>query len=83
MAGESQFGLDTEQAIAIAGACASKWTATQSGLLMLPAALMTAFMMPLIGKMLEKGVPVTFSTDMDYWNDRMKKPNGELLSSSL
>ncbi|WP_217603878.1 DHA2 family efflux MFS transporter permease subunit [Chitinophaga sp. GbtcB8] len=33
------------------------WTATQSGLLMLPAALMTAFMMPLIGKMLEKGVP--------------------------
>ncbi|SEL47421.1 MFS transporter, DHA2 family, multidrug resistance protein [Chitinophaga rupis] len=33
------------------------WTATQSGLLMLPAALMTAFMMPLIGKMLEKGIP--------------------------
>jgi DHA2 family multidrug resistance protein len=33
------------------------WTATQSGLLMLPAALMTAFMMPFIGKMLEKGVP--------------------------
>ncbi|KAA2239246.1 DHA2 family efflux MFS transporter permease subunit [Chitinophaga agrisoli] len=33
------------------------WTATQSGLLMLPAALMTAFMMPLIGKMLERGIP--------------------------
>ncbi len=33
------------------------WTATQSGLLMLPAALMTAFMMPFIGKMLEKGIP--------------------------
>ncbi|HEU4553173.1 MAG TPA: DHA2 family efflux MFS transporter permease subunit [Chitinophaga sp.] len=33
------------------------WTATQSGLLMLPSALMTAFMMPLIGKMLEKGIP--------------------------
>jgi len=22
-------------------------------------------------------VPVTFSTDMDYWNDRMKKANGD------
>ena len=28
----------------------------------------------------EKGVPVTFSTDMDYWNDRMKKPNGDWMS---
>jgi imidazolonepropionase-like amidohydrolase len=28
----------------------------------------------------EKGVPITFSTDMDYWNDRMKKPNGEWMS---
>ncbi len=25
----------------------------------------------------EKGVGVTFSTDMDYWNDRMKRPDGE------
>lgn len=33
------------------------WTATQSGVLMLPAALMTAFSMPVIGKLLEKGVP--------------------------
>ncbi|MEC5145489.1 DHA2 family efflux MFS transporter permease subunit [Chitinophaga sp. 212800010-3] len=33
------------------------WTATQSGMLMVPAALTTAFMMPLIGKMLEKGIP--------------------------
>jgi DHA2 family multidrug resistance protein len=33
------------------------WTATQSGMLMIPAALTTAFMMPFIGKMLEKGVP--------------------------
>jgi imidazolonepropionase-like amidohydrolase len=24
----------------------------------------------------EKGVPITFSTDMDYWNDRMKNPDG-------
>jgi len=33
------------------------WTATQSGMLMIPAALTTAVMMPLIGKMLERGVP--------------------------
>jgi MFS transporter, DHA2 family, multidrug resistance protein len=33
------------------------WTATQSGMLMIPAALTTAVMMPLIGKMLEKGIP--------------------------
>ena len=33
------------------------WTATQAGMLMIPAALMTAFMMPLIGKILQKGVP--------------------------
>lgn len=33
------------------------WTATQSGLLMMPAALMTAFMMPMIGRLLQKGVP--------------------------
>lgn len=28
----------------------------------------------------EAGVPLTFSTDMDYWNERMKKPNGEWMS---
>lgn len=33
------------------------WTAQQSGALMIPAALTTAFMMPLIGRMLQKGVP--------------------------
>ncbi|HSL19993.1 MAG TPA: amidohydrolase family protein [Vicinamibacterales bacterium] len=27
-----------------------------------------------------QGVPVTFSTDMDYWNDRMKKENGDWMS---
>lgn len=31
------------------------WTAQQSGALMIPAALTTAFMMPVIGKMLQKG----------------------------
>ncbi len=32
------------------------WTAQQAGALMVPAALTTAFMMPLIGQMLQKGV---------------------------
>ncbi len=32
------------------------WTAQQSGMLMIPAALTTAFMMPFIGTMLQKGV---------------------------
>ncbi|RYE23033.1 MAG: DHA2 family efflux MFS transporter permease subunit [Sphingobacteriales bacterium] len=33
------------------------WTAQQSGALMIPAALTTAFMMPIIGNLLQKGVP--------------------------
>ena len=28
----------------------------------------------------EKGVPITFSTDMDYWNERMKLANGEWMT---
>lgn len=33
------------------------WTAQQSGALMIPAALTTAFMMPIIGRLLQRGVP--------------------------
>ncbi len=33
------------------------WTAQQSGALMIPAALTTAFMMPIIGQLLQKGMP--------------------------
>ena len=33
------------------------WTAQQAGMLMVPAALTTAVMMPLIGKLLQKGIP--------------------------
>lgn len=36
------------------------WTAQQSGMLMIPAALTTAFMMPIIGNMLQKGIPQQF-----------------------
>ena len=28
----------------------------------------------------QKGVPITFSTDMDYWNDKMKKESGEWMN---
>lgn len=33
------------------------WTAQQSGMLMIPATLTTAFMMPIIGKLLQRGIP--------------------------
>lgn len=33
------------------------WTAQQAGMLMIPAAITTAFMMPLIGMLIQKGVP--------------------------
>ena len=33
------------------------WTAQQSGMLMVPAALTTAFMMPIIGQLLQRGIP--------------------------
>lgn len=33
------------------------WTAYQSGMLMIPASLTTAFMMPIVGKLISKGVP--------------------------
>jgi imidazolonepropionase-like amidohydrolase len=28
----------------------------------------------------QKGVPITFSTDMDYWNDRMTRPDGSWMT---
>lgn len=33
------------------------WTATDAGLLLIPGSITTAFMMPFIGKMIQKGVP--------------------------
>lgn len=33
------------------------WTATQAGMLLMPPALATAFMMPIIGQLLQRGVP--------------------------
>lgn len=36
------------------------WSATQAGVLMVPAALMTAFMMPVIAQLMQRGVPQQF-----------------------
>ena len=40
------------------------WTAFQSGMIMVPAALTTAVLMPVIGKILSKGVPQQFLVSM-------------------
>lgn len=36
------------------------WTALDAGMLLIPSSLMTAFMMPFIGQMIQKGVPQTY-----------------------
>ena len=36
------------------------WTATDAGLLLIPSSLMTAFMMPFIGQMIQRGVKKTY-----------------------
>ena len=36
------------------------WSATQAGVLMVPAALMTAFMMPVIAQLMQRGIPQQF-----------------------
>jgi len=40
------------------------WTAFQSGMLMVPAAITTAFLMPIVGKILSMGVPQQFLVSM-------------------
>ncbi len=59
------------------------WTATDAGMLMIPAALMTAFMMPIIGKLLQKGVPQQYLVSggmlifflFCFWGYRILTPN--------
>jgi len=36
------------------------WTALDAGMLLIPSSLMTAFMMPFVGKMIQNGVPQTY-----------------------
>src|SRR4029078_806069 len=43
------------------------FTAMQTGLILLPGALSTALMMPLVGKMLQKGVPPVLMTAIGFF----------------
>lgn len=59
------------------------WTALQSGALMIPSALTTAFMMPIIGKLLQKGVPQQYLVAIgmfiffiySFWGYKIITPN--------
>lgn len=42
------------------------WTATESGLLLIPGSLMTAFMMPIVGNMIQKGVQQTYLVSIGF-----------------
>jgi MFS transporter, DHA2 family, multidrug resistance protein len=37
-----------------------RWTATEAGLLLLPSSIMTGFMMPVVGKLIQKGISQKF-----------------------
>ncbi len=59
------------------------WTAFQAGALMIPAAIMTAFMMPMIGKLLTKGIKPHYLAAAgmlvffvySYWGSVIMTPN--------
>lgn len=59
------------------------WTALQSGALMIPAALTTAFMMPIIGRLLSKGVKQQFLVSLglliffiySFWGYKILTPD--------
>lgn len=59
------------------------WTAQQSGMLMIPAALTTAFMMPIIGRLLQKGAPTQYLVAggmllffiYSFWGYKVLTPN--------
>ncbi|WP_264521242.1 MDR family MFS transporter [Flavobacterium sp. N1994] len=62
------------------------WTATDAGLLLVPSSITVAFMMPMIGKMIQRGVPQTYLVAMGflaffvftYWmHDVMTPDTGE------
>ena len=42
------------------------WTATDAGLLLIPGSLATAFMMPIIGNMIQKGVPQGYMVGVGF-----------------
>ncbi len=59
------------------------WTAQQAGMLMVPAALTTAFMMPMIGQLLQKGAPHQYMVALGmiiffaftYWGFKIMTPD--------
>lgn len=59
------------------------WTATESGLLLIPATITTAFMMPIIGRLLQRGVPQQFLVAIgmllffgySFWGYRILTPD--------
>lgn len=59
------------------------WTAQQSGMLMIPSALTTAFMMPLIGQLLQKGIKFQYLVSMGmfiffvftFWGYKIMTPD--------
>jgi DHA2 family multidrug resistance protein len=42
------------------------WTALETGLLLIPSSLTTAFMMPIIGRLIQKGVPQTYMVAIGF-----------------
>jgi len=42
------------------------WTATDAGLLLIPGSITTAFMMPIIGNMIQKGVPQAYMVGIGF-----------------
>lgn len=42
------------------------WTATDAGLLLIPGSITTAFMMPIIGNLIQKGVPQTYMVALGF-----------------
>jgi len=59
------------------------WTATDAGLLLIPSSLTVAFMMPLIGKLIQRGIPQTYMVAVGflaffiftYWMHNMMTPD--------
>lgn len=42
------------------------WTATDAGLLLIPSSIMTGFMMPIIGRLIQKGVPQSYMVAVGF-----------------
>lgn len=42
------------------------WTATDAGLLLIPGSITTAFMMPIVGKLLQRGVPQSYMVGLGF-----------------